>query len=402
MTSWRRTTLGELELESAGVIQTGPFGSQLHASDYSTSGIPVVMPTNIRDLRISEEGIARVPAEHVERLARHKLRPGDIVYSRRGDVEKCALVTEAQSGWLCGTGCLLVRVGGDSVDPRFLAYSLSRPETRAWITAHAVGATMPNLNTDLIREVPVYLPPVHEQHQIAATLGALDDKMSVNHRIAELCRELAQSHWDGMFLAAPVSTSPLGEVATVIKGASYRRSELVKSDTCLVTLKCFGRTGRYRREGLKTFVGRYRPEQVVEPGDALVAITDLTQGAELIGRVLPGPVDHEFRALVASLDTAIVRPMSGMVTSEWLHGVLNSRSFRDHCLSQTSGTTVLHLAPDTIKTFDFPVVSMQIQQRYSQVAKVLIARIRGAEFENLLLADLRNELLEAMIMRPQE
>lgn len=93
MTNWRQTTLGELEIESVGTIQTGPFGSQLHASDYSEVGVPVVMPTNIRDLRISESGIARVSSDHVERLARHRLRPGDIVYSRRGDVEKCALVT---------------------------------------------------------------------------------------------------------------------------------------------------------------------------------------------------------------------------------------------------------------------------------------------------------------------
>lgn len=190
MTSWRLLTLGELEFESAGVIQTGPFGSQLHASDYSTFGIPVVMPTNIRELRISEEGIARVSPEHVERLARHKLEPGDIVYSRRGDVEKCALVTEAQSGWLCGTGCLLVRVGGTSADPRFLSYSLSLPETRAWISGHAVGATMPNLNTALLREVPVSLPPLEEQLKIAATLGALDDKIESNRRSIRLIGNL--------------------------------------------------------------------------------------------------------------------------------------------------------------------------------------------------------------------
>ena len=118
--NWRTVTLGVLEEESGGVIQTGPFGSQLHASDYSTVGIPVVMPTNIRDLRVSTEGIARVDPSHVERLSRHKLRAGDIVYSRRGDVEKCALISKTQEGWLCGTGCLLVRVQGPSVDARCL------------------------------------------------------------------------------------------------------------------------------------------------------------------------------------------------------------------------------------------------------------------------------------------
>jgi len=166
---WREVTLGMLEAESRGVIQTGPFGSQLHASDYSCFGTPVVMPTNIRDLRISTNGIVRVSDEHVERLARHRLRTDDIVYSRRGDVEKCALVTDNQEGWLCGTGCLLVRVQGPTVDTRCLAYLLSLPSTRAWISQHAVGATMPNLNTDVLREVPVVLPLIQDQRGIAAT-----------------------------------------------------------------------------------------------------------------------------------------------------------------------------------------------------------------------------------------
>ncbi len=205
---WRRATLGELEIENAGVIQTGPFGSQLHASDYSPGGTPVIMPTNIRDLRIDPTDIARVSQEHVERLSRHVLREGDVVYSRRGDVEKCALITDREAGWLCGTGCLLVRVQGTSVDPRFLSYALSLLETRAWISGHAVGATMPNLNTEILREVPVVLPEIEEQRGIAATLGALDDKIASDRRLVDFSSDLLDA------IAAQVSSDlpplPLG------------------------------------------------------------------------------------------------------------------------------------------------------------------------------------------------
>lgn len=175
--NWRRTALGELETETGGVIQTGPFGSQLHMSDYSDEGTPVVMPTNIRDMRIDPTDIARVGDEHVDRLVRHQLRPGDILYSRRGDVEKCALVTEHETGWLCGTGCLLVRVQGEHIDTRFLAYQLSTPAKRGWIRQHAVGLTMLNLNTGILREIPIELPDFKEQQRIAGVLGALDDKI---------------------------------------------------------------------------------------------------------------------------------------------------------------------------------------------------------------------------------
>ena len=220
---WRTTTLGELERESNGVIQTGPFGSQLHASDYSDVGTPVVMPTNIRDLRISTHEIARVSREHVERLSRHKLQPGDIVYSRRGDVEKCALVTEIENGWLCGTGCLLVRVGGPTVDARCLAYALALPATRNWISQHAVGATMPNLNTGVLRAVPVYLPPIAEQRSIAATLGTLDDKIESNRRSVELSLALLDAiSFQQSAVQPKVPLASLAQlVKTVAKPATY-------------------------------------------------------------------------------------------------------------------------------------------------------------------------------------
>ncbi|GAB3285404.1 restriction endonuclease subunit S [Microbacterium lacusdiani] len=234
--TWRRATLGELEAENSGSIQTGPFGSQLHMSDYSTSGTPVVMPTNIRELRISEDGIARVSDDHVHRLSRHQLRAGDIVYSRRGDVEKCALITEREAGWLCGTGCLLVRVTGPTVDTRFLSYALSLPETRGWLSQRAVGATMPNLNTNILREVPVSLPPLPEQRAIAATLGALDDKMESNRRAHRLLWELMQAEWDSL-----TESSTPGAVGDVL-GLSYGKA-LPAKERVAGTVPVYGSNG---------------------------------------------------------------------------------------------------------------------------------------------------------------
>ncbi len=218
---WRGVTLGDLESESRGVIQTGPFGSQLHASDYSEIGTPVVMPTNIRDLRVSEVGIARVSEDHVDRLARHTLQAGDVVYSRRGDVEKCALITEAQAGWLCGTGCLLVRVQGPTVDARFLSYALALPSTRSWISQHAVGATMPNLNTEVLRAVPIRLPSIEEQQQIASTLGALDDRIDSNRRALATLAELARATFvEWRTNQSSLRATTFGEFADVFGGST--------------------------------------------------------------------------------------------------------------------------------------------------------------------------------------
>ena len=106
MCEWKEYRLGEI-----ADVQTGPFGSQLHQSDYVDVGIPSIMPVNIGDrMNISTEKIVYITEEDAMRLSRYRVQKGDIVYSRRGDVEKCAYINEDEAGWLCGTGCLRIRI----------------------------------------------------------------------------------------------------------------------------------------------------------------------------------------------------------------------------------------------------------------------------------------------------
>ncbi|WPD23620.1 MAG: restriction endonuclease subunit S [Candidatus Electrothrix scaldis] len=175
---WQTTTLGKIVKDGSGFIQTGPFGSQLHASDYVKDGIPVVMPVNLADNRVNLTDIARITEEDASRLSKHLVKKGDILYSRRGDVTRKALITDSEVGMFCGTGCLLVRPG-NKIDPRFLAYHLSSPKNQEWIIRHAIGATMPNLNTGILSDVPLRVPSRALQRAIAHILGSLDDKIKL-------------------------------------------------------------------------------------------------------------------------------------------------------------------------------------------------------------------------------
>ena len=198
---WIPTTLGEICSKQRGAIQTGPFGSQLHTSDYKETGIPVVMPTNIGEGGIATDGIARIDRLDVERLQQHKLQLNDIVFSRRGDVTKNALVRHREVGWLCGTGCLKVRLGEESVaNARFISYYLRLPETKEWLIRHAVGATMPNLNTGILAAVPVTLPPLKIQLEIAVILGALDDRITLLRETNSTLEAIAQALFKSWFV----------------------------------------------------------------------------------------------------------------------------------------------------------------------------------------------------------
>jgi type I restriction enzyme, S subunit len=182
---WERIDLAELTKRFEGSIQTGPFGNQLHASDYVESGVPVLMPKDIVNRRASTESVARIGAADADRLSRHKLQVGDIVFSRRGDVERHALITEREVGWLCGTGCLLLRPGRQWKSPGFLSMLLDAPRARTWLVQHAVGATMPNLNTGILGSVPVVLPSPSVVAAFEELVSVTEEQRSRNASMAE-------------------------------------------------------------------------------------------------------------------------------------------------------------------------------------------------------------------------
>lgn len=198
---WQATTLGRICEVQGGAIQTGPFGSQLHTSDYKESGIPVVMPTNIGNGGIIEDGIARINQSDVDRLSQHKLRLGDIIFSRRGDVTKNALIRPREVGWFCGTGCLKVRLGDESTaTAKFISHYLRLPDIKEWLIRHAVGATMPNLNTGILSAVPIHLSPLQTQLEIAAMLDALDDKITLLRETNTTLEAIAQALFKSWFV----------------------------------------------------------------------------------------------------------------------------------------------------------------------------------------------------------
>jgi type I restriction enzyme S subunit len=158
------------------------------------------MPQNIGDNRILEDGIARISRADAERLKRYLVRTNDIVYSRRGDVERRALVREHEDGWLCGTGCLRVRLGEKGADPRYASFYLGHPDVREWIVRHAHGATMPNLNTSILAACPFLEPPAAVQRAIAHILGTLDDKIELNRRMNETLEEMARALFKSWFV----------------------------------------------------------------------------------------------------------------------------------------------------------------------------------------------------------
>ena len=174
--TWVLTTLGSV---CDGALQTGPFGSQLHANEYQDDGVPVLMPKDLVKCRATLATAARISPARAEELSKHKLFVGDLLFSRRGDVARFALIDKESAGALCGTGCLKARPSA-AHSPAFIAHLLQLDVVRAWLEQNAVGQTMPNMNTGILSSLPLVVPVGRqEQDEIARLLDSVDSKLQV-------------------------------------------------------------------------------------------------------------------------------------------------------------------------------------------------------------------------------
>ncbi len=146
-------------------MQTGPFGSQLHQTDYIEGGVPLINPSHLVDDSIVSDDKETVTDETAKRLTRHKLMPGDVVFARRGEIGRCAVVGKKESGWLCGTGSMVVRLR--DCDVRYFVRVFRSTGFRMLLMMNAVGTTMLNLNPSIVGRMRVPLPPLPEQCAIA-------------------------------------------------------------------------------------------------------------------------------------------------------------------------------------------------------------------------------------------
>jgi len=264
-----------------------------------------------------------------------------------------------------------------------------------YVSNHVVGAVQQHFNVGSAKAMILALPPLAEQRAIADVLGALDDKIAADRRELATTGQLIPALFESSFGGSARKTR-LTDLVTVTKGVSYRSSDLAESRTCLVTLKSVGRDGSYQSEGLKAYVGPYKPSQEIRPGETVVAQTDLTQAAEVVGRAVRVPMASGVDRLVASLDLAIVRS-SGGAPAEFVFGVLIDRRFREHCRARTSGTTVLHLASDAFSSYFAPEVPAEAQAKFADRIRPLLSRQDALVEESRTLAALRDTLLPALM-----
>lgn len=185
--------IGELVEEGSASIQTGPFGTQLKASDYSPDGVPVINVRNIGYGNLRDEKLEFLPEATAERLSVHVLTDKDIVFGRKGAVDRHLFVTDGQSGWIQGSDCIRLRLDDKKINPQFVSYAFLSQHHKEWMLQQCGSkATMASLNQDVIRRIELRWLKREHQDEVVSILSAYDDLIENNRRRIALLEEAAR------------------------------------------------------------------------------------------------------------------------------------------------------------------------------------------------------------------
>jgi type I restriction enzyme S subunit len=308
----------------------------------------------------------------------------------------------------------------------FYFYWFLSPLGQASIRTILTGSANPKFNKTDFRKLKVPVPSLPEQSAIASILSSLDAKIELNNQMNKTLEAVGQAlfkRWfvdfefpnekgkpykssGGKMVESELRTIPdgwrvgkLGEIVNIIKGVSYSSNELQESKKALVTLKSMNRGGGLNNEGFKEFIGEYKTEQEIIDGDIILACTDLTQKAEVIGRPAIVRSISKYESIIASLDLVIIRPKDKQTNKPFLYYLLNSENFQNHVQGFTNGTTVLHLSSRAIPEYllAMPAKNNNVNSNFGDLIQPLLDYKRDNEAQSDTLMQIRDSLLPKLM-----
>lgn len=193
--------MSEAKIGDIAELKTGPFGTQLHSNEYVKSGIPIINVKNIGYGELICNDLDYVSELTANRLKEHRLLEGDIVFGRKGSIDRHAYISKECSGWLQGSDCIRVRcLDKKKINPKFLSHFFNLDYVKRQLNAGAVGSTMASMNTDILKRVKVLLPDIEVQNTIERVLSTINDKIANNTSICSDLESMAKLIYDYWFV----------------------------------------------------------------------------------------------------------------------------------------------------------------------------------------------------------
>ena len=397
MTNWKTYKIGDLCKISSS--------KRIFAKEYKDSGIPFYRGKEIiekqkgnkisTELYISQERYDEIRAKH------GVPQKGDMLLTSVGTLGIPYIVQDEV--FYFKDGNLTWFYNFEGLDSRYLYYWFLSPIGKMNIDSKAIGSTQKALTIETLSKFEISLPGLEEQRMIAGILGAIDDKIENNRRINTNLELQAQALYKQWFVdnrSDDWETKPLSEIAEFIGGYSYKGNELVKSSsTAMATIKNFERKGGFKVEGFKDIVAssKLKAEQHAELFDILVAHTDLTQNADVIGNAEILLTFGGYTDVIFSMDLVKVLPKSNFPYKYLLAALLKNPYFKAHCLGYVNGTTVLHMNKKALPEYVVACPPNSEAEKMDMAFKVYYHKMAEILQENKTLATLRDALLPKLM-----
>lgn len=298
----------------------------------------------------------------------------------------------------CSNDVICLRVANRECLPKYLYYALCTDKFIDSFSASSKGTKMPRGDKNALLTYEIPDRNIEDQLHIVDILGTLDEKIEYYDKLINSLEQNGELIFKDFIENKSLLKKHicLSDIATFYNGYSYSGDELCEqSEEALVTIKNFDRNGGFKIEGLKPIkiTGKIKPTMFVELGDLLVAHTDLTQNADIIGNPIILLNLGNYKKAAISMD--LVKVESSKLSKELLYYILKNSDFKAHALGYCSGTTVLHLNKKALQEyeFDLPLNDSTIEKVNNKL-KTIFDRIQIAFLERQKLTELKQLYLQ--------
>ena len=425
--SWIRTTLGSIATTNGYGLVDGPFGSNLPASCYTATGIPVIRGSNLAlgTSRFRAKEFVFVSPDTAKRLERSLCRPFDIVFTKKGTLGQTGLVPEGGHDlYLLSSNQMKLTVDCRIADPLFVYYYVSSPESTQKIIRDSDVTGVPKTNVTYLRDFPITLPPIIEQKAIAHILGTLDDKIELNRRMNATLEAMARALFQSWFVdfdpvrAKLDGRKPVGlDAATAtLFSAHFQESTLghipqgweVKPMPEVIevnprrTLKSGTISPYLDMKNMPT--QGHAADEVIQR--VFSSGTKFQNGDTLLARITPC-LENGKSAFVDFLEDGqvgwgsteyIVFSPKPPLTPEFGYYLARSDALRLHAIQNMTGTSGRQRVPSECFTqFKLAVPPSKIAQRFGEITKPWMTMIHANIEQSRTLATLRDTLLPKLL-----
>lgn len=265
------------------------------------------------------------------------------------------------------------------------------------LKARATGSTVEGLRQPALLKCKIALPPLPIQQKIASILSSYDRLIENNTRRIRLLEQMAESLYKEWFayhkIKGQSTAVKLKEIVSITRGLSYSSEEIDCTDgNNLINLKNIQGYGGFRLDGTKLYNGKYKPEQIVEEGDLIMGVTDMTQDRRTVGSVALIPNVNTLSVISADLVK-----INSSIDNTYLYAMFRYGNVSRHIAQFANGANVLHLRPKSILNIKVILPNQKIIDSFVSKVKPMIHLINRLNSEIDSLTRQRDLLLPRLM-----